>query len=120
MPAVSSQLGKRVRTNSESLIGVRIPGEDLSKGIAIGSGVYIDDHTHIEAVRYPERLGCDEFALHHYDRRPARHVARSAVAQEYAAISIAPSLEDPARLAALGMGAGNRDSALHASARRPH
>ena len=53
LPAISSELGKRVRTNSESLIGVRIPGEDLSKGIAIGSGVYVDDHTHIEAVRYP-------------------------------------------------------------------
>ena len=55
LPAISPQLGKRVRTNSESLIGVRVPGsrEDLSKGIAIGSGVYIDEHTHIEAVRYP-------------------------------------------------------------------
>ncbi len=28
--------------------------DDLSKGVAIGSGVYIDEHTHIEAVRYPE------------------------------------------------------------------
>ena len=56
LPAISDQLGKRVRTNSESLIGVRVPGssEDLSKGVAIGSGVYIDEHTHIEAVRYPE------------------------------------------------------------------
>ncbi|MGZ4817616.1 MAG: GMC oxidoreductase, partial [Terriglobales bacterium] len=27
--------------------------EDLSQGIAIGSGIYIDEHTHIEAVRYP-------------------------------------------------------------------
>lgn len=55
LPGISDQLGKRVRTNSESLIGVRIPGcsEDLSKGVAIGSGVYIDEHTHIEAVRYP-------------------------------------------------------------------
>jgi cholesterol oxidase len=55
LPLISDQLGKRVRTNSESLIGVRIPGcrEDLSKGVAIGSGVYIDEHTHIEAVRYP-------------------------------------------------------------------
>jgi cholesterol oxidase len=55
LPALSDQLGKRVRTNSESLIGVRIPGcsDDLSKGIAIGSGIYIDEHTHIEAVRYP-------------------------------------------------------------------
>ncbi|MGC2197977.1 MAG: GMC oxidoreductase [Terriglobales bacterium] len=55
LPLVSPQLGKHVRTNSESLIGARMPGyhEDLSQGIAIGSGVYIDEHTHIEAVRYP-------------------------------------------------------------------
>lgn len=55
LPFISDQLGRRIRTNSESLIGVRIPGskDDLSKGVAIGSGVYIDEHTHIEAVRYP-------------------------------------------------------------------
>jgi cholesterol oxidase len=55
LPAISDQLGRRVRTNSESLIGVRIPRsrDDLSKGVAIGSGIYIDEHTHIEAVRYP-------------------------------------------------------------------
>jgi cholesterol oxidase len=55
LPAISNQLGKHIRTNSESLIGVRIPGyrDDLSKGVAIGSGIYIDEHTHIEAVRYP-------------------------------------------------------------------
>jgi cholesterol oxidase len=56
LPNISDFLGNQVRTNSESLIGVRIPGcaDDLSKGVAIGSGVYIDEHTHIEAVRYPE------------------------------------------------------------------
>jgi len=56
LPAISHQLGRYVRTNSESLIGVRVPrsNDDLSKGVAIGSGVYIDEHTHIEAVRYPE------------------------------------------------------------------
>src|SRR5690242_1338217 len=55
LPGISSQLGKHVRTNSESLIGARVPGcrEDLSQGIAIGSRVHIDEHTHIEAVRYP-------------------------------------------------------------------
>ncbi len=56
LPALSSQVGRHVRTNSESLIGVRTPGdsEDVSQGIAIGSGIYIDEHTHIEAVRYPK------------------------------------------------------------------
>lgn len=56
LPAISASLGQHVRTNSESLIGARIPdcGEDLSQGIAIGSGSYIDGHTRIEAVRYPK------------------------------------------------------------------
>jgi len=55
LPKLSDRIGRHVRTNSESLIGVRIPGskDDLSKGVAIGSGIYIDEHTHIEAVRYP-------------------------------------------------------------------
>jgi cholesterol oxidase len=55
LPNISNQLGKHVRTNSESLIGLRVAHskDDLSKGIAIGSRVYIDEHTHIEAVRYP-------------------------------------------------------------------
>ena len=52
-----------MRTNAESLIGVRVPRseEDLSKGVAIGSGIYIDDHTHIEATRYPS--GSDAMGL---------------------------------------------------------
>ncbi len=55
LPAISNQVGQHVRTNSESLIGARTPGSchDVSQGIAIGSGIYIDEHTHIEAVRYP-------------------------------------------------------------------
>ena len=63
LPAVSGQLGKHVRTNSESLLAVRIPGssEDLSTGVAIGSGIYIDEHTHVEAVRYPG--GSDTMSL---------------------------------------------------------
>src|SRR5262245_29990442 len=54
LPAVSERLGHDVRTNSESLIGVRFPGKrfDMSKGIAIGSGIHIDRFTHIEATRY--------------------------------------------------------------------
>ena len=63
LPRISDQLGKHVRTNSESLLSVRIPGsrEDLSKGVAIGSGIYVDEHTHIEAVRYPS--GSDTMSL---------------------------------------------------------
>jgi len=63
LPRISDALGRFVRTNAESLIGVRFPGStvDLSKGIAIGSGIYIDEHTHLEATRYPE--GSDTMGL---------------------------------------------------------
>jgi cholesterol oxidase len=55
LPHISDALGHNVRTNAESLIGIRFPGSkvDLSKGVAIGSSIYIDEHTHIEPVRYP-------------------------------------------------------------------
>jgi len=54
LPAISDRLGTDVRTNAESIVGVRFPGNrfDLSKGIAIGSGIHIDQFTHIEATRY--------------------------------------------------------------------
>src|SRR5262245_29336110 len=54
LPALSDRLGNDVRTNSESIVGVRFPGAelDMSKGIAIGSGIHIDRFTHIEATRY--------------------------------------------------------------------
>jgi len=63
LPRISGTLGTHVRTNAESLIAVRFPRSrvDLSKGVAIGSGIYIDDHTHIEAVRYPN--GSDAMSL---------------------------------------------------------
>lgn len=43
-----------MRTNAESIVGVRFPGAqvDMSKGIAIGWGIPIDEPTHIEATRY--------------------------------------------------------------------
>jgi cholesterol oxidase len=63
LPNVSDRLGYDVRTNSESLVGVRFPGSryDLSKGIAIGSGIHIDQFTHIEATRYSR--GSDALGL---------------------------------------------------------
>lgn len=56
LPRISHDLGKRVRTNAESLVGVRFPAKDksMSPGVAGGAGVYIDERTHIGAVRYPE------------------------------------------------------------------
>ncbi|HLT39086.1 MAG TPA: GMC oxidoreductase, partial [Enhygromyxa sp.] len=54
LPRLSEQVGRRVRTNSESLIGVvsERRDEDLSKGVAIGSIYHTDEHSHLEVVRY--------------------------------------------------------------------
>lgn len=59
---LSDQLGRYLRTNSEALLGVRSNSAevDYSKGIAITSGVFVDDKTHIEVVRYP--AGSDALA----------------------------------------------------------
>jgi len=61
---LSSTLGNFIRTNSESILGVRMNKKsefkNLSDGIAIGSGIYIDEDTHIEAVRYSK--GSDSLA----------------------------------------------------------
>lgn len=55
LPHLSNQLGHYVLTNSESILGVRFHDKNMnmSDGVAIGSGIHIDDHTHVEAVRYP-------------------------------------------------------------------
>lgn len=54
LPELSPALGTRVRTNSESLIGVvsERRDEDFSKGVAIGSIYQTDERSHLEVVRY--------------------------------------------------------------------
>jgi cholesterol oxidase len=54
LPDLPDSLGDIVRTNSEALVGVLADNTDTdwSEGIAITSGVYPDDDTHIETVRY--------------------------------------------------------------------
>ncbi len=59
LPRLSKRLGSFVRTNSEALIGVITNRKDvdLSKGIAIGSILQTDAHSHLEPVRYPAGSG---------------------------------------------------------------
>ncbi|MBB65068.1 MAG: cholesterol oxidase [Waddliaceae bacterium] len=53
LPEISDCLGEMVRTNSEALLSVSGPKEtDHSEGIAITSGFYPNDDTHVELVRY--------------------------------------------------------------------
>jgi cholesterol oxidase len=59
LPNLSDAVGRGVRTNSESLIGVTSFEKDIaySDGIAIGSILNTDEHSHIEPVRYPAGSG---------------------------------------------------------------
>jgi cholesterol oxidase len=54
LPNLSDQLGNYVRTNSEALLGVKSSDKDTdwNDQIAITSGIYADDTTHVEMVRY--------------------------------------------------------------------
>ncbi|HEX3815312.1 MAG TPA: GMC family oxidoreductase [Mycobacteriales bacterium] len=54
LPGISPMLGRLSRTNSESLAGAmtRKSTVDYSRGVAITSSFYPDEHTHIEPVRY--------------------------------------------------------------------
>jgi cholesterol oxidase len=63
LPKISDRLGDYLRTNSEAILAVRSKDKsvDHSKGIAITSGVYVDDRTHVEVVRYPE--GSDSMSM---------------------------------------------------------
>jgi len=54
---LSDRLGTLVRTNSEAIVGAVAPPNtdvDYSQGVAITSSIHLDEHTHIEPVRYPE------------------------------------------------------------------
>ncbi len=59
LPNLSNKVGAGIRTNSESLIGVTTfdKNTSFSDGIAIGSIIHIDDHRHIEPVKYSEGAG---------------------------------------------------------------
>ncbi|RME71340.1 MAG: GMC family oxidoreductase, partial [Planctomycetota bacterium] len=59
LPALSPQLGRQVRTNSEALIAITStrPELDLSDGIAIGSELRTGEASHAEPCRYPHGSG---------------------------------------------------------------
>ncbi len=55
LPAISDQLGRLTRTNSEALLGAQadtVPEQAFSRGVAITSSFHPSADTHIEPVRY--------------------------------------------------------------------
>ena len=55
LPGLSPRLGHQTRTNSEAVLaatGRRGGPTDYSRGVAITSSFHLDEHTHVEPVRY--------------------------------------------------------------------
>lgn len=54
LPRLSEQVGRQIRTNNEALIMVASADaqQDFSQGIAIGSILHTDAHSHLEPTRY--------------------------------------------------------------------
>ena len=59
LPSLSNKLGSGIRTNSESLVGITTFNKNtsFSDGIAIGSILHTDNHSHLEPVRYASSSG---------------------------------------------------------------
>jgi cholesterol oxidase len=59
LPRLSDELGRRVRTNEESLLAVTVNTRErsMSEGVAIGSLLATDERSHVEVVRYGEGSG---------------------------------------------------------------
>ena len=55
LPGLSPALGTLTRTNSEAIVGASAATADVdySEGVAITSSIHLDEHTHLEPVRYP-------------------------------------------------------------------
>lgn len=106
LPRLSARLGQHVRTNSEALLGVVASQsrEEMCQGLAIGSILHTDEHSHVEPVRYPRGSGFFRLlalphvagdttarrlagALGEWLRHPLRHV-RAALVRDWASRTI--------------------------------
>lgn len=57
LPALSDRLGENLLTNSEMLSGVIGADRKLNHGIAISSIFDVDENTHIELCKFPDKSG---------------------------------------------------------------
>ena len=63
LPSLPERVGRDVRTNSEVILGAVStgPARREAPGVALSSGMWPSDDTHVEVVRYPD--GSDALAL---------------------------------------------------------
>ena len=57
LPLLSPQLGKAVRTNSETLSAISLNRTKVNNGVAITSSFSPDNQTSVEVVKFPDRSG---------------------------------------------------------------
>ena len=118
LPRISGQLGDYLRTNSEAILAVRSRQTDVdhSKGIAITSGVYVDDRTHVEVRPLPGGVGHDGHAGDGPHRRRAGFSAVDALGEERGAP--AARVREDAESGRVGERRG--DSSRDAARGQPH
>ena len=80
LPRLSPRVGHFVRTNSEVILGAMTPGAPraAAPGVALSSGMWPADDTHVEVVRYPD--GSDAMALLGLRQTPPGSSARKLAA----------------------------------------
>ena len=72
LPFLSDSLGRNIRTNNESLI-VNVSDNrdvDLSKGVAIGSILEVDENSHLETCRYGKGSSFWKFLIFPFINEP--------------------------------------------------
>ena len=70
LPRVSDRLGELVRTNSESILAVRLPEDRKTwNDVAISCSIHVDRDTHIEFVTYGRKARLHVAALHRAGRQ---------------------------------------------------
>ena len=76
LPGLSDRLGYDIRTNNETLISVSTldAEKNFSKGVAIGSILEADEHSHLEICRYAE--GSNAWKFLHLPYTPMKNFFR--------------------------------------------
>lgn len=84
LPRLSDRVGCDVRTNNESLIMVtQLEGDaDLSRGVAIGSILHTDEHSHLEVCRYGAGSGALRVSMLPYVTGPNTLVRLGRIVKE--------------------------------------
>lgn len=65
LPELSNCVGKHIRTNNETITAVTSFDNnlDFTQGVAIGSVLHTDEHSHLEPIRYNQSSGVMKFML---------------------------------------------------------